>query len=279
MDVKEISHIIDVAIAEDIRSGDITTEACVTTDDTIEAKLVLKQRACLAGLHLLPILFQRVHPKNQVEIFCEEGEVYRAGTLIATVKGPAVGIFSSERIALNLLQHASGIATITHAFVNKIRGTKCEILDTRKTLPGLRYLEKYAVTVGGGINHRYALDDRFIITSHHLSFLSKNSSTPLKDAIMRCRSYRCHVKVEVEVETLHQIEDALDAKADIIRLYNMTVPMVKHAVKMIDGRAYVELAGGVTMDTVRAYAETGIDGIAVSALTDSVQAIDIVLRF
>ncbi len=279
MNHDKMSHIIDVAITEDIRSGDITSEACITTEAIIEGTFVLKQRACIAGLPFIKLLFQRVDPKIEVQLFVNDGTEHKAGTILGKVKGPAQGIFSAERSALNLLQHASGIATITRAFVNKIEGCKCDILDTRKTLPGLRYLEKYSVRMGGGTNHRYALDDRFIITNHHLSFLGKKATTPIIEAVKRCRKYRNNLKVEVEVEALQQVEDALDAQADIIRLENMTVPKAKHAVKMIDGRAYVELGGEISLSTIRAYAEIGIDGISISSLTDSVQAIDLRLRF
>jgi nicotinate-nucleotide pyrophosphorylase (carboxylating) len=275
---KEVDHLVGVAIAEDLRSGDITSEACIPSDAGISGKFVLKQGAVVCGLTLLPLIFKKTDPKIEITSFIEEGSFNKAGTIIAGIKGPAIGIFAAERVALNILQHTCGISTVTRQYVKEVAGFDCDILDTRKTLPGLRCLEKYAVRVGGGRNHRYALDDRFIIKHNHLSFLSKETKYPVREAVTRAREYRPSIVVEVEVENLHMVKEAIEAHSDIIMLDNMSPPMVREAVRMINGRAYVEAAGGIILETVRAYAATGVNGVSIGALTHSVPAIDISLR-
>ncbi len=276
---QEIEHLIDTALKEDIRTGDITSEACISPTSTISGKLLLKQGGCIAGLPFLETIFHRLDPNIKITFYVPEGSEHHAGTILGKVEGPARGILSAERVALNLLQHASGIATITKIFIEEIEDYNCEVLDTRKTLPGLRYLEKYAVRVGGGTNHRYALDHRFIIKNNHLAFVAKESDTPILEAVRRARQYRPEIKVEVEVEDLQMVEEALHAKADIIMLDNMTPKMARQAVQLINHRAYVEASGNITLDTIRAYAATGVDGISVGRLTHSVEALDISLRF
>ncbi len=275
----EVQQLIKAAIREDVRSGDITSEACISADKEISGKLLLKQWARVAGLPFVKAIFQELNPDIQVNSLVEDGSEHQAGTVIAIVTGPARGIFAAERVVLNIIQHLSGIATTTSHYVERVNGYQCDILDTRKTLPGLRYLERYAVRVGGGRNHRYALDDRFIIKNNHLSFLAKECDYPILEAVQRARAYRPNILVEVEVETLRQVEEAIESQADVIMLDNMTIPMVRRSVKAIDGLAYVEASGGITIDTVRAYAEAGVNGVAIGALTHSVRAIDISLRF
>lgn len=276
---EEIILLIDHALEEDIRSGDITSEACIPEGASLTAKLILKQSGRLAGLPFLSTIFQHVDPRIETELFVQEGSEHHAGTVIGKVTGPAKGILTAELVALNIVQHASGIATTTANYVECVKGFKCEILDTRKTLPGLRCLEKYAVHVGGGHNHRYGLDERFVITRKHLSFLSQSSSTPIKDAIERARAYRSDIKIEIAVDNFQKIDEALKSKADIIMLERMTIPNVWRAVKKVAGKARVEVKGAILLETVRAYAETGVDGISVGALTHSVQDLDIRLKF
>ncbi len=275
---KEVDHLVEIAIAEDLRSGDITSEACIPANAIISGKFRLKQSAVVCGLPLLPLIFKKTNPDIEVKSFIEEGSSNKAGTVIASIEGPAIGIFAAERVALNILQHTCGISTVTRQFVKEVSDFKCDILDTRKTLPGLRSLEKYAVRVGGGRNHRYALDDRFVIKNNHLTFLRKETKYPIKEAVTRARSYRPSIVVEVEVENLHMVKEAIEAHADIIMLDNMNPSMVKEAIRMINGRAYVEAAGSIILETVRAYAATGVNGISIGALTHSVPAIDISLR-
>ncbi len=275
---KEVDHLLGIAIAEDLRSGDITSEACIPADAVISGKFILKQSAVVCGLTLLPLIFKKTNPDIEVTPFIEEGSYNKAGTIIAGIKGSAIGVFAAERVALNVLQHTCGISTVTRQFVKEVSGFKCDILDTRKTLPGLRCLEKYAVRVGGGRNHRYALDDRFIIKNNHLTFLSKATKHPIREAVIRARDYRPSIVVEVEVENLRMVKEVIEAGADIIMLDNMSPPMVREAIRMINGRAYVEAAGGIILETVRAYAATGVNGVSIGALTHSVPAIDISLR-
>jgi nicotinate-nucleotide pyrophosphorylase (carboxylating) len=276
---EEVRALIRNAIKEDVRTGDITSEACISADKEISGRLVLKESARIAGLPFVTIVFQEVDPNIKLQPLVEEGSDHAAGAIVAMVTGPARGIFTGERVALNLMQHLCGIATTTAEYVEKISGCNCDVLDTRKTLPGLRNLEKYAVRVGGGKNHRASLDERAIIKNNHLAFVAKESKRPIIEAVRRVREYRSDVVVEVEVETLWQVEEAIESKADVIMLDNMTIPMVRKAVKMIDKLAYVEASGGITLDVVRAYADTGVDGISVGALTHSVKATDISLRF
>lgn len=275
----EIVALIERALAEDIRSGDITSTACIDADATISGRLILRQGGRLAGLPFVETVFQRIDPAIRVDLFVEEGSEQPGGTLLGSVSGPARGIFSAERVALNLLQHASGIATVTAQYVERIEDFPCEILDTRKTLPGLRCLEKYAVRMGGGTNHRYGLDDRFIIKRNHLAFIARKTDHPIIEAVQRARAYKSDVLVEVEVESLEMVQEAIQARADIIMLDHMPLPMVRRAVALIDGKAYIEAAGGITLDTIQAYAEAGVNGISFVALTDSIQSLPISLRF
>ena len=274
----EINRLIDRAIEEDIGTGDITTTACVPKEVITSGRMVLKQSGVIAGLPYIEKIFQKVDPEIKVQLLVEEGTRAKAGTIIARVSGPARGILSAERLVLNLLQHASGVATITAEFKKKVAGTKCEILDTRKTLPGLRCLEKYAVIVGGGVVHRWGLDDRFIIKTNHLAFLAGNSEKPIIDAVKSVRKMKPDAQIEVEINDEAKLQEALDADPDSIMLDHMYPDRVARCVKKAapsGKKLYLESMGAITIETVRQYAETGVDGIAISALTYSVQALDI----
>ncbi len=281
---KEIEQLINLALAEDIRSGDITSLACITPQATMSGKLLLKQAGVLAGLPFIPFIFQKVDPLIEVLLFTTEGSYQKAGTIIGKVTGPARGMISAERVVLNLIQHASGVATITAAYVKKVAGYQCDIVDTRKTLPGLRALEKYAVLVGGGKNHRNGLDDRFIIKRNHLSLIAQKAQYPIKQAIHLVKSspyYQANIPIEVEIESFEQLEEALQTEASLIMLTHMTPIEVEACVKKIaktHKRAYVESGSSITLDTIRAYADTGVHGISIGALTHSVNALDISLR-
>lgn len=277
---QQILKLIDVALKEDIRSGDLTSVACIGPEETISGRLLMKQGGRIAGLPFLSPLFKKVDPRIEVELFVDEGSEQKAGTVLGTVSGPACGIFGAERVALNLLQHASGIATITAAFVERVEGTGCEILDTRKTLPGLRCLQKYAVRVGGGENHRWALDDRFIIKKNHIWFIARSSRHPIIEAVRLARTQRDDLLIGVETSSLDQVKEALEARIDSIRLDNLPIGTVRKAVTLVKGRAYVEASGeDITMETVRSYAETGVNGISLAAITSSVRDLAISLRF
>lgn len=279
---KGIEHLIDTAIAEDIGEGDITSQALVPESAVTSGWFVLKQAGVVAALPFLKILFQKIDPEIKVSLFVKEGSYLKAGTIVAKVAGPARGILTGERIALNLIQHASGIATATFAYVSKLKGLFCEILDTRKTLPGLRALEKYAVKVGGGNNHRASLEDRFIIKSNHLYFIRGNrSSSMLKEAASQAKKFRPNLPLEIEISSIDQLTQALDSEAEAIMLSRMRPNDIKKCVdriKKANKKVYVESLGTITLDTVRAYAETGVDGISLGSVTHSVPALDIVMR-
>lgn len=278
---KEIERLIDTAIAEDIGSGDITTEVLVPMDAIATGKFVLKQAGVVAALPFLEILFKKIDPDMHVELYVFEGSFQKAGTVLAKVSGPAWGILSGERIALNLIQHASGVATATAEYVRKVKGLRCEILDTRKTLPGLRALEKYAVRIGGGTNHRFSLNDRFIIKSNHLYFTGTKTAQPLQDAVAKAKEHRPDLSIEVEITSIQQLSEALQSPADAIMLSRMMPSEIKRCVQEIrktDKKVYIESLGTITLDTVRAYAETGVDGISIGSITHSVPNLDIVMR-
>lgn len=275
----EIEELIRRALTEDIRSGDITSNACIGPEEMIAGRLLLRQAGRIAGIPFFEMAFKEVDPEIDVRFFVEEGSDLEAGSCLGTVTGPARGVFSAERVALNFLQHTSGVATITSKYVERVEDFPCDILDTRKTVPGLRPLQRYAVRIGGGTNHRSGLDDRFIIKNNHLAFLARETRHPILEAVRRARSYRPEISIEVEIDSLAMVQEAIQARADMIRLDNMTVPMVRRAVALIDGKAYAEASGGITLDTIVAYAETGVNGISIPALTDSVPSLAISLRF
>lgn len=278
---KDIEHLLERAIAEDIRSGDITSQACIPDHAITHAKLVMKQAGVVAGLPFLSLLFHLIDSSIEVVPLIEEGSFQKAGTIIAKISGPARGILSGERTALNLIQHASGVATTTAAYVKKVAGFGCAILDTRKTLPGLRSLEKYAVRVGGGSNHRFSLDDRFVIKTNHLAVLSATSSEPIRDAVKQVKALRPDLSIEIEIDDPQLLEEALNTDASVIILCNMTPDQVARCVEKIrstNKKVYVESSGTITLDTIRAYAELGVDAISIGALTHSVPALDISMK-
>ncbi|HEY4831848.1 MAG TPA: carboxylating nicotinate-nucleotide diphosphorylase [Waddliaceae bacterium] len=278
---KEIERLIDISIEEDIRTGDLTSQQLIPAEATISANIVLKQAGVLAGLPFLQVLFKKLDPAIQTTLLVDEGSYHPAGTIIGKISGPARGILAGERIALNMIQHASGVATVTSAFVKKIKGLNCAILDTRKTLPGLRILEKYAVRVGGGVNHRFSLDDRFIIKSNHIYFFSGKSPAPIKEAVRKVRASNPNIPIEVEISDFSLLKEALETETEAVMLSRMQPREVKKCVEHIrktNKKVYVESLGTITLETVRAYAETGVDGISIGSLTHSVPALDIVMR-
>jgi nicotinate-nucleotide pyrophosphorylase (carboxylating) len=277
---KNIEQLIDLAIVEDIGKGDITSQACIPNEAQITVKVVLKQAGVLAALPYLSVIFHKINPSIEVKLHVQEGSFHKAGTLIATITGPARDILTGERIALNLIQHASGVATLTASYVKKVVGYGCAILDTRKTLPGLRNLEKYAVRVGGGINHRFGLDDRFIIKINHLAVLSKQTKNPISEAIKRARAYHSGHTIEIEIDDIEFLDEALKTEARVIILCNMTPDEVATSVKKIrktDKKVYIQ-STTITLDTIRSYAEKGVDAISIGILTHSVPALDIAMK-
>ncbi|CAH2030380.1 carboxylating nicotinate-nucleotide diphosphorylase [Trichlorobacter ammonificans] len=266
-----LDNIIRSALHEDIHTGDLTTQAVVTGPRPVTARLLAKEAMTVAGLAVAARVFTLLDGAVGFEPLCRDGERIAAGTVIARISGDASSLLQGERVALNLLQRMSGIATLTARYVQAVAGTTARIVDTRKTTPGLRVLEKYAVRVGGGINHRTGLYDGILIKENHIA-----AAGGITEAIRRARAYIPHtLKIEIETETVPQVEEALAAGADIIMLDNMDCATMRHCVHLIAGRALVEASGGVNLETVRAIAETGVDIISVGALTHSPRAMDI----
>ncbi len=269
----QVKHQIEEWLLEDIGGGDITTNNIVPKGAKTKAIIHAKQEGILAGVDIAKLVFQSLSDSISFHACVEDGTKLTKGTIIAEIEGDARAILTGERLALNLLQRMSGVATKTAQFAVLIAGTKARIVDTRKTTPGLRMLEKYAVTVGGGANHRLGLYDAVMIKDNHIKVAGG-----IKEAIERVRAKIGHtVKVEVEVESMQQLEAALKAKADIIMLDNMSLMQMKEAVERIDGAAIVEASGGITESTIADIAKTGVDIISSGALTHSVKALDISL--
>lgn len=264
-------------LAEDVGRGDITTQCTLPTAMMARGRFLAKQDMVLAGLEIADAVFAVLEAPVEIEAFAADGERVKAGDVFARVRGPADVLLMGERTALNLLQRLSGIATLTRAFVEAVAGTKAKIVDTRKTTPGLRMLEKYAVLMGGGYNHRFGLDDGVLIKDNHLALAGS-----IKEVIERARRSVGHLhKIEIEVRTLDQLRDALAARADVIMLDNMTPEMTEEAVRIARAAApevLLEASGSITLETVRRYAEAGVDLISVGALTHSAPAVDISLK-
>ena len=268
-----IDEIIKNALKEDIWDDDITSSSILSKDQQSTVKLICKENGIIAGLDVFKRVF---HLLGEVEVilYSKDGNAVKNGEVLCELKGSTLNILKGERVALNLLQHLSGIATITNIYVKELSGTSCKLLDTRKTTPGLRILEKYAVKIGGGCNHRFNLSDGVLLKDNHVA-----AAGGVKNAIEKARSSVSFVrKIEVEVETLDQVKEAIDAKADIIMLDNMDNETTKKAVDLINGTALVEASGNMTLERIRSVAETGVDYISVGALTHSVKALDISMK-
>jgi nicotinate-nucleotide pyrophosphorylase (carboxylating) len=273
-DLPTVAELIRNALAEDVGRGDLTTSLTVPPDAQGEAEIVAKQGGVIAGLPLLPRIFAQIGNEVRVETKLSDGDRFAAGTIVATLVGSAADLLIGERVALNFLQHLSGIATAARRYCDAIAGTKARIVDTRKTIPGLRLLEKYAVRAGGARNHRMGLDDGILIKDNHIVAAGGVSA-----AVAAARRGAPHTaKIEVECTNEKEIDEALAAGTDAILLDNMTPEALAAAVRRIAGRAVVEASGGVTLETVRAVAETGVDLISVGALTHSVTAVDLSMR-
>ncbi len=266
-----LDRIIENALLEDIHTGDITTLAVVPEIRKIRARLVAKEPMILCGINVAARVFHYLDQTIDFNSRCTDGCSLKAGDTLADISGDASLLLQGERVALNLLQRMCGIATLTAQFVEAVKGTGARVVDTRKTTPGLRQLEKYAVRVGGGRNHRTGLYDGVLIKENHIA-----AAGGISVAIQRAKNYIPHtMKIEIETETLAQVEEALNAGADIIMLDNMSVETMRTAVNMIAGKALVEASGGVNLATIRKIAETGVDLVSVGALTHSVRAMDI----
>ena len=268
---------IDAAVAEDQTFNDPTTQAVVPPEIQGTGMLRAKATGVLAGVDVAIAVFQRVDPTLEVKAILQDGAPLSPGDDIAGVRGSAANILRAERIALNFMHRMSGIASDTSRYVQAVDGLNVRIVDTRKTVPGHRYLDKYSVRMGGGYNHRLNLADGILIKDNHIQ-ANRSREMGLKDVVRLALARASHtIKVEVEVETMEQVEEALEAGAHIIMLDNMSVPEMADAMKVIGGQAIVEASGGITYETVRAVAETGVDLISIGGLTHSVNALDISL--
>jgi nicotinate-nucleotide pyrophosphorylase (carboxylating) len=274
----QIEEIIDRALAEDLIKGDVTTEALIAGDRRGTGFIVAKKEGILAGINVAKQVFHRVDPELKVEFLLEDGAGVKPGSKVANVSGRITGILGAERVALNFLQRLSGIASETNRYVEAVKDLPVRIMDTRKTTPGLRVLEKYAVKVGGGENHRMSLGDGILIKDNHLAAL-RSQGLNVKQIVAKARQNSPQrLPVEVEVGTVSEALEAVEAGADIVMLDNMNLENMRKAVKSIHGRALVEASGGITLDNVRSVAETGVDFISIGALTHSVRALDISLE-
>jgi len=267
-----IEPVVRRALAEDLgRAGDVTAQACIPEGARMRAVFAARKAGVLAGIDCVRLAVLAMDPDASVDLKLRDGEAFVAGAVLAEVEADARAFLAAERTALNLLGRLCGIATLTQAYVAAVAGTKARIADTRKTTPGLRALEKHAVLCGGGVNHRFGLDDAILIKDNHVAVCGG-----VGEAVRRARASVGHLmKVEVEVDGLDQLDEALAAGPDVVMLDNFTLPMLREAVARTGGRITLEASGGVNLETVRGIAETGVDVISVGALTHSAPALDV----
>jgi nicotinate-nucleotide pyrophosphorylase (carboxylating) len=272
---QQVRQLIQAAIEEDLGRGDVTTEATIAEHVISRARLITQQEIVLAGMDVFAEVYAALDSAVHIKPSYHDGDLLSAGAVIAGLEGRARSLLAGERVALNFLQRLSGIATLTRQYVEAVRGYNVEIIDTRKTTPGWRLLEKYAVRIGGGKNHRHDLGDGVLIKDNHIV-----AAGGIKQAVDLARRHSHHLlKIEVEVETLEQIEEALQAGAEVIMLDNMSPTMIAEGVKIIGKRAVVEASGGVSLESITAVARTGVDLISVGKLTHSAPATDIHVEF
>ena len=269
-----IDRLIDLSFAEDIGDGDHTTLCCIPEDAMGRSHLLIKEDGVLAGVEVAKEVFRRFDPELKVEVLMEDGTRVKKGDIAMIVTGKVRSLLQTERLMLNIMQRMSGIATTTSRYVERLKGTKTRVLDTRKTTPGLRMLEKAAVKIGGGCNHRIGLFDMILLKDNHVDFAGG-----ISNAINRCHEYleknNLKLKIEIEVRNFDELQQALDCGGiDRIMLDNFTPADTKKAVDIIAGRYETESSGGITFDTLRDYAECGVDFISVGALTHSVKGLD-----
>ena len=273
-----VRRIVEAAVAEDLGGGDLTTDALMPPDGPIRAVVEARAAGVICGGRIAGEVFEVIDPSVVTRLPLADGSRVERGSVVLDLEGPPASILGGERTALNFLQHLSGIATLAARYVAAVEGTGAVIVDTRKTAPGLRALQKYAVATGGARNHRTSAGDGILIKDNHISVLGAGGAA-LSDIVTRARSAGRHsVRVEVEVEDLDQLQQALMGAADVIMLDNMDVGTMREAVAMAGGSAVLEASGGVDLDNVRAIAETGVDFISVGALTHSAPALDMSLR-
>jgi nicotinate-nucleotide pyrophosphorylase (carboxylating) len=266
-----IHRLIDLWLTEDIGYCDLTVQVMIEPDEVGDFHMNAREPMSIAGIEVAADIFRRYDPRLALDVRVKDGDVVETGAILLNVKGPAQGILTGERTALNILQRMCGIATETAKYMKVIDGTKARLIDTRKTTPGLRMLEKHAVTCGGGLNHRLGLDNGVMIKDNHIAVCG-GIAPAVKRARLRLPTL---TKIEVECDRLEQVEEALAAGADVIMLDNMSVPDMRQAVEFVRGRVPLEASGGIRFDTIRAIAETGVDYISTSKITQSAPAVDI----
>lgn len=266
--------LIRLALEEDIGSGDVTTDALIEPDHVARALIIAKESLVLAGLKVAQEVFTTLDPGMGFETTFQDGDRVKIGDEILTARGKLQALLTGERTALNFIQRLSGIATLTRKYVDRVAGSNVRLVDTRKTTPGWRRLEKYAVRVGGAYNHRLGLYDGILIKDNHIV-----ACGGIKEAVARVRDSRSHfLRIEVEVSDLNQVKEALESGVDIIMLDNMELNDIHKAVRLVDGRALIEVSGGITLDTLPEVANVGVDFISIGALTHSARAVDISMR-
>ena len=279
LEIKDYSALVELAINEDIGNGDITSQAVNLPEENFIGVFTSREEGILAGIDIAQYVLKKISPESKIKFLLKDGAKLKRGTKIAIIKGPTSGVLMAERVILNFLQRLSGIASITNQYVAKVSGTDCKILDTRKTTPGWRNIEKYAVLCGGGTNHRMGLYDMVMIKDNHIASLSKSSDTPIREAVGRARQVvGKNKKIIVEVDTLNQMVEALSISPEIILLDNMDIQKLKKAVILRNKtmpNILLEASGGVNLKTVQKIAKTGVDRISIGALTHSVKALDI----
>lgn len=268
-----IDELLDLAFAEDIGDGDHTTLSTIPADEMGRQRLVVKEEGILAGVEIAAKVFEKLDPSLKMTVMIPDGSHVRPGDIAFTVEGPVRSLLIAERTMLNIMQRMSGIATTTARYQQKLEGLHTKVLDTRKTTPGMRMLEKEAVKIGGGCNHRIGLFDMILIKDNHVDFAG-GIIPAVERARAYCREKGLDLKVEVETRNAREIDEALQAGADRIMLDNFTVDATREAVKQIGGRAEIESSGGITIENLRQYGECGVDYISVGALTHSVKGLD-----
>lgn len=272
--MRSIHHLIETALKEDIGSGDITTDFLIDPNLESNGVIIAKESLVVAGLDVAAQVFQYLDPKIIFTSEYKDGDAAKVDETIATVEGRLTALLSGERTALNFLQHLSGIATFVRSYVTELSGTNVRLVDTRKTTPGWRVLEKYAVRIGGGHNHRMGLYDGVLIKDNHIIACGSIAA-----AMDRIRTKVSHLsKIEIEVSNLRQVKEALEADADVIMLDNMDIPQIREAVQYIDGKAVIEVSGNVKKDVLKSLADTGVDIISVGALTHSARCVDMSMK-
>lgn len=268
-----LKETIRLALLEDIGHGDVTSSLVVPDANKSKAQIIAKEDFLLAGIPFVKEVFAYIDPEVEMKIFFDEGSDIKKGDIIAEISGNSRSLLVGERVALNILQRISGIATMTKAYVDRVLGLPVKIADTRKTTPGMRFMEKYGVKIGGGANHRFGLYDGILIKDNHIKIAGS-----VKKAVGLAKKGQHLLKIEVEVKNLDELKEALDAGADVIMLDNMSIHDMKTAVKIAKGRAILEASGNISLNNVRSVAETGVDIISIGALTHSARAVDISMK-